>query len=90
MPHRPTQAAPVPDNEAMRCPRGVYVATFTEESGYRWVYSVDSRGVRVGLKTVPPGADFNFAVDALWAELDRTDPPWGDVFPCSPASRLLA
>lgn len=56
------------------CPRGVYVATFTEESGYRWVYSVDSRGMRVGLKTVPPGADFNPIVDALWAELDREDP----------------
>lgn len=55
-------------------PRNVYVATFTEESGYRWVYSVDSKGVRVGLKCVPPGADFTPYLDELWAELDRVDP----------------
>ena len=63
MPHR---SAP--------CPRGVFVASFTEDTGYRWVYSVDSRGVRVGLKTVPPGADFNPVIDALWSELERVDP----------------
>lgn len=56
------------------CPRNVYVATFTETTGYRWVYSVDSHGVRVGLKCVPPGADFTPYLDALWDELDRVDP----------------
>jgi hypothetical protein len=56
------------------CSRGVKVATFTEESGYRWVWSVDSKGVRVNLKCVPPGADFNPYVDELWEELDRVDP----------------
>jgi hypothetical protein len=56
------------------CPRGVYVASFTEESGYRWVYSVDSKGVRVGLKSVPPGADFTPYLDELWDKLDQQDP----------------
>jgi hypothetical protein len=73
MPNRlqltPGSAAAIP-----ACPRGVKVAAFTEESGYRWIWSVDSRGIRVGLKTVPPGADFNPYVDALWDELDRLDP----------------
>ena len=69
------------------CPRGVYVATFTEDTGYRWMYSVDSRGGRVGLKPLPPGADFNPIIDALWAELERVDPR-----PASAASglRLMA
>jgi hypothetical protein len=66
-------------NDTLSCPRGAYVATFTEASGYRWVYSVDSKGVRVGLKCVPPGADFNPYLDALWDELDRVDPMPGGV-----------
>jgi hypothetical protein len=70
------------------CSRGVKVAPFTEESGYRWIWSVDSRGVRVGLKCVPPGADFNPYTDALWDELDRVDPmPDGA---SSPTLRLIA
>lgn len=72
MPHRLTltTASPV----IPPCPRGVKCAPFTEETGYRWLWSVDSRGVRVGLRTVPPGADFTPYVDALWEELDRVDP----------------
>jgi hypothetical protein len=61
-------------NDTPTCPRNVYVASFTEASGYRWVYSVDSNGVRVNLKCVPPGADFMPIIDDLWAELDRVDP----------------
>lgn len=57
----------------LTCPRGVYVASFTEETGYRWVYSVSSKGVRVGIKSVPPGADFTPYLDALWDELDHED-----------------
>jgi hypothetical protein len=56
------------------CDRNVYVAPFTEETGYRWVWSVNSKGHRVGLKCVPPGADFTSYTDALWEELDRLDP----------------
>lgn len=56
------------------CSRGVKVAPFTQDSGYRWLWSVDSRGVMVSLRTVPPGADFNPYVEALWEELDRVDP----------------
>jgi hypothetical protein len=73
MPHRlqltPGSVAAIP-----ACARDVYVAPFTEESGYRWVWSVSSKGVRVGLKCVPPGVDFNPYLDDLWAELDREDP----------------
>lgn len=58
---------------SVTCPRGVYVASFTEASGYRWIYSVSSQGVRVGLRCVPPGADFTPYTDALWDELDRED-----------------
>lgn len=56
------------------CARDVYVAPFTEETGYRWVWSVNSKGVRVGIKCVPPGADFTGYTDELWDELDRVDP----------------
>jgi hypothetical protein len=70
------------------CSRGVKVAPFTEQTGYRWIWSVDSKGVRVGLKAVPPGADFMPYVDALWEELDRVD-PMPDAS-SSPRLRLIA
>jgi hypothetical protein len=72
------------------CPRGVKVAAFTMESGYRWVVSVNSHGVMVSLKCVPPGADFNPYVDALWEELDRVDPMPGGVSSPRPALQLIA
>lgn len=73
----------------------MYVATFVEETGYRWVYSVDSRGVRQGFRTVPPGADISGAVEALWVELNRSDPLWPAGFsparlPSGPDGPLLA
>jgi hypothetical protein len=51
-------------------PRGVYVAPFTVH-GDRYLYAVDDWGEHVGFRTVPNGADFNPAVDELWAILDR-------------------
>ena len=73
------------------CPRGVYVATFTESSGYRWVYSVDDKGVRIGLRCVPPGADFTPYLDELWAELERDYPmPGASSSASSPDLRLIA
>src|SRR5689334_6498938 len=72
MPHRLQITAGTPEIEP--CSRGVKVAPFTQESGYRWLWSVDSKGVFVSLRTVPPGADFTPYVDALWDELDRVDP----------------
>lgn len=73
MPHR-LQLTPGSLAVIHPCSRGVYVAAFTEETGYRWVWSVNSAGVRVGLRSVPPGADFTIYIDALWDELDRLDP----------------
>lgn len=57
-----------------RADRDVYISRFTMADGYRWVWSVDSRGVQVNLKTVAPDADPAPIVAALRAELDRLDP----------------
>jgi hypothetical protein len=50
-------------------PFGVYVAPFTLH-GDRYLYAVDTTGEHVGFRTVPNGADFNQAIDELWAMLD--------------------
>lgn len=74
------------------CPRGVWFATFTEESGHRWVFSVDSRGVRVNLRVIAPDQDPVAILDALWAELDRADPMPSSLSsdPSCSALRLMA
>lgn len=63
-------------------PRDVYISRFTMASGHRWVWSVDSRGVQVNLKTIPPGADPTPIINALRAELDAVDPIVTPAFSC--------
>lgn len=59
--------------------RGVFVGRFTE-NGYRWVWSVDSAGRQLKLRTVyvgdAPGMtdELQAAIDELEADLDRCDP----------------
>lgn len=52
--------------------RGVYVSSFTV-NGHHWIYSVNSTGEQVQLRTAIPET-IDAVVADLWADLDRIDP----------------
>lgn len=70
-------------------PRGVWVERYTV-NGHRIVFSIDSRGEQVRLRSVPNESDaIQAAIDELWEDLDKVNPAPPSAFPSLIPSRLL-